>query len=66
MRVRVDEDLCVGCEACIEICPEIFEMQGEMAVPKIDMDDDVPEELEEICRESAETCPVESIILEEE
>jgi ferredoxin len=39
-------------------------MQGEMAVPRID--DDVPEELEDICRETADTCPAESIILEEE
>ncbi len=64
MRVRVNEDLCVGCEACAEVCPELFEMQGEMAVPRID--DDVPEELEDICRETADTCPAESIILEEE
>lgn len=64
MRVRVDEERCLGCEACAEECPEIFEMQGEMAVPKIE--DDIPEEFEDILRETAETCPAESIILEEE
>ncbi|MFB3925100.1 MAG: ferredoxin [Syntrophales bacterium] len=64
MRVRVDEEICVGCEACAEACPEIFEMNGEFAVPVIE--DDVPEELEEICRETADTCPVESIIIMED
>jgi ferredoxin len=26
MEVRIDDDLCIGCETCIDICPEIFEM----------------------------------------
>ena len=64
MRVRVDEDRCVGCEACMEVCPEIFAMEGELAIPRIE--EDIPEELEEICRETAESCPAESIILEDE
>ncbi len=31
MRVRVDKDLCVGDETCVEICPEIFEMEGGLS-----------------------------------
>ena len=65
MRVHVDEDLCVGDETCVEICPEIFELQGDVAVAKIDEDEEVPEELEDACREAAESCPVEAIIVEE-
>ena len=62
MRVRVDEEACVGDGTCAEICPEIFEMRGDLAVVKMN---DVPEEFEEKCREAAESCPVEAIIIEE-
>ena len=63
MRVRVDEELCIGCEACVEICPEVFEMQSDVAVAKIE--DDIPDDLEDTCREAAESCPVEAILVED-
>jgi ferredoxin len=62
MKVRVNEEACVGDETCVEICPEIFEMQGDVAVAKME---EVPEELEGTCREAAESCPVEAIVIEE-
>jgi len=62
MKVRVDPDLCVRDETCVEICPEIFEMEGDVAVAKME---EVPEELEGACREAAELCPVEAILIEE-
>jgi len=62
MRVRVDEDACVGDGTCAEICPETFEMRGDLAVV---LKDEVPEEFEDKCREAAESCPVEAIIIEE-
>ncbi len=62
MRVRVDEDACVGDGTCVEVCPEIFEMSGDVAVTKME---EVPEELEDSCREAAESCPVEAILIEE-
>jgi len=66
MRVTVDEDLCVGDETCVDICPAIFEMDEEgLAITKIGPDEDVPEELEALCREAAEACPAEAIIIEE-
>jgi ferredoxin len=62
MRVRVDDEACVGDETCVEICPEIFEMQGDVAAAKVE---EVPEELEGACKEAAESCPVEAISIEE-
>ncbi|MGD0230829.1 MAG: ferredoxin [Syntrophorhabdales bacterium] len=62
MKVRVDEDACIGDETCVSICPEIFEMEEDIA--KIKMAD-VPAELQESCREAADACPVEAIIIEE-
>jgi ferredoxin len=62
MKVRVDEETCVGDETCVDICPEIFEMNGDVAVAKME---EVPEDLEEKCKEAAESCPVEAITIEE-
>ena len=62
MKVRVDEDACVGDGTCVEVCPEVFEMRGDLAVVKTDQ---VAGEHEEKCREAAESCPVEAIIIEE-
>ncbi|BCR04633.1 ferredoxin [Desulfuromonas versatilis] len=25
----VDQDACIGCEVCTQICPEVFKMEGE-------------------------------------
>lgn len=61
MKVRVDKETCVGDEACVEICPEVFEMQGDVAVAKAE---DVPKNLEEKVNEAAKACPVEAIIVE--
>jgi ferredoxin len=62
MKVRVDQDACVGDETCISLCPDLFEMDGEAARAKME---DVPETLQESCREAADACPVEAIIIDE-
>jgi len=62
MRVRVDQDLCVGDETCVDLCPEVFDMDGDVALTKME---EVPKELEEACTEAAEFCPAEAIIIEE-
>lgn len=62
MKVRVDEEACVGDGSCVSICPDIFEMVDDVAKAKME---DVPESLEPSCREAADVCPVEAIIIEE-
>jgi len=44
MKVSIDQDLCIGCEACPEICPKVFAMypNADFAYALID---EVPEEL---------------------
>ena len=62
MKVRVDKELCDGFQNCIAICPEVFEMEDDVAVAMVE---EVPEDLQEKCRDAAETCPAEAIIIEE-
>jgi TPR repeat protein/ferredoxin len=64
LHVAVDEDECIGCEACVEICPEVFEMRGEIAVVKLE-GGNVPPALEEECEDAVDVCPVEAITLNE-
>ncbi len=62
MKASVDEDLCTGCGLCEDTCPEVFEMGDEIAKVIVGV---VPAEAEDTCREAAESCPVEAIIIEE-
>jgi len=58
MKVTVDEETCIGCEVCVDTCPEVFEMVDDKARVKIN---EVPRDVVESCREAAENCPVEAI-----
>jgi ferredoxin len=58
----VDEDTCTGCELCVSLCPEVFQMEGNVAKAVVD---EVPAALHESAREAAESCPVDAITIEE-
>mgnify|MGYP002392060398 CR=1 FL=1 len=60
MKQVLIEDSCVGCGSCVEICPEVFELDGEMAVVKSDADLSLNKKI----IEAAEACPVEAIVYE--
>ncbi len=64
MRVNVDANLCSACGNCVTICPEVFEIEDDVAV-NILGNTDIPAEYEDACREAAEACPMEAIIIEE-
>jgi ferredoxin len=62
MKIHINKDLCVGTGTCVEICPEIFTVNGNAITAKIDI---VPDSLADICRDAAEACPSCAIILED-
>ncbi len=55
-EVSVDEN-CIGCGSCVETCPEVFELQDDVAVVKKGADLSLDAKI----IEAAETCPVEAI-----
>lgn len=61
LKATVDQDLCTGCGLCESTCPEVFEIQDDVAVVIVDV---VPKDAEESCKEAAEDCPVEAISCE--
>ncbi len=63
MKAKVDPDLCSGCGLCEGVCPDVFEMNDE-AVARVKMEV-IPSEAEESCRDAAEQCPCEAIIIDE-
>ncbi|MDP6380244.1 MAG: ferredoxin [Phycisphaerae bacterium] len=62
MKVKVDVDACTGCGPCESICPEVFEVVDDVAKVKVA---DVPAEAADACREAAENCPTEAIVIDE-
>jgi len=61
MKAIVDEDTCTGCGTCAETCPEVFELDDDMA--KV-IADPVPAKAEGSCQQAADDCPVEAISIE--
>jgi len=64
MRVKVDEDLCLGCGICEGLVPEVFSMADEPFAEVLL--DPVPEDLEDAVRDAVDACPEEAIIIIEE
>jgi len=63
MNVLVDQELCIGCGACEEICPAVFHVDEEIGKSQV-MDAEACE-FADCCEAAEENCPVEAITLEE-
>jgi len=61
MKVKVDAELCVGCNLCVDTCPEVFETKEDKVIVKTDS---VSSGNEDCCKQSKDECPVEAIIIE--
>jgi ferredoxin len=54
-RVLIDEEECIGCGSCEEICPVVFRLNEEAEKAEVILTEGGPEDLIE---EAMETCPV--------
>jgi ferredoxin len=62
-RVVIDADECVGCQTCVELCPDVFTFNDASEKAEV-----VKEEggLEDCIEEAMSSCPVECIKWEED
>jgi ferredoxin len=58
IMVKIDEDECIGCESCVELCPEIFGFDADSAKAYVI----TPEGGDQACIDEAiGSCPAECI-----
>ena len=53
-EITIDRDECLGCESCVELCPEIFgfdENEGKAYIKQLEGCDD------EVIQEAVDNCP---------
>ena len=55
-KLIIDEDECIGCDMCWELCPDLFTNTGFVPVPT---EQDVSDE--QCAYDSVDFCPVEAI-----
>jgi ferredoxin len=58
IMVKIDEDECIGCESCVELCPEIFGFDADSGKAYVI----TPEGGDQACIDEAiGSCPAECI-----
>jgi ferredoxin len=58
MKFKVDQELCIGCGLCENICPDVFEMSDDKAQVILNP---VPETMHESAQAAEDSCPVSAI-----
>ncbi len=59
MKVKVNEDACIGCGACVSICDKVFDFNDE-GLSKVIVDS-ISDDLVDDVKEAIESCPTAAI-----
>jgi len=60
VRVLIDSNECIGCGVCAQICPDVFVLDEDAGIAKV-----IKPEGSDCAQESADSCPVSCITIEE-
>ena len=60
MLVKVNQEECIGCGVCAQICPEVFELDEDAGKAKV-----IHAEGADCAQEAADSCPVGYIAVHE-
>lgn len=62
MKIKVNQDACIGCGACLAIAEDLFELNEDgLSTAKVDV---VPEDKVDVAKEAVESCPTGAIVSE--
>ncbi len=56
MSVSVDKNLCIGCGACVSLCPHVFKINDSDGKAEA-----ISQEDEDCAKNAASSCPVQAI-----
>jgi len=65
MKIKINQEDCIGCGSCSAVCPDVFDMNQENKAIVKDTDTDYGETNQECAKEAADICPVQVIKIEE-
>lgn len=65
MRVTVDLSRCQGYANCVQIAPQVFDLDDEGGQAVV-VQSEPGEELHAVAREAADMCPAQAILIDEE
>lgn len=63
MKAFVDQDGCISCGLCIDVCPEVFSYNDDAVSEAID--GDIPKDAQDRAIEARDGCPVSVIDISE-
>lgn len=67
MKVKIDQETCIGCGSCVAVCSDVFDLDDEGKARLKNSEKPAEGRVESGClKEAADICPVEAIILEDE
>ena len=62
MKVKVNQESCIGCGACVAICEDVFDFNEDgLSEAKVET---VPEDMRDQVQEAKESCPTGAITIE--
>ena len=61
MEIKIDKQKCLGCEVCINLCPEVFELKDGKSKIKENVD---LEKNKNCIKEAIDSCLVTAIVKE--
>lgn len=61
MKAIVDQETCIGCGLCVQVCEQAFKMDGDKAVA---VSSQVADNAKECAKQAANDCPVTAIKIE--
>jgi len=64
MKVKVNDEACIGCGACCAIADSVFEI-GDEGLSKTKKEEIKEEEEKQAVRDASEACPTGAIVVEE-